>query len=522
MIWISWCTSWIKKGFKQEVSVVKKYLLFVMCLCVLILLAGCGSMTKNTSETDIEEDEIKTEIQDLDKENDTSETDEPMQTEADKKILVVYFSATGNTRPIAEYIAEYVSGDIYEIVPMIPYTDEDLDYTDSSSRTSVEKNDSGARPEIKGELPDMSGYTTIFIGYPIWNGQAPRIISTFIEKVNLSGKTIIPFCTSHSSGIGSSDVNLHSMAENSNWIEGKRFEIGANPSEIEEWIDGLNIDKVEKTSMSSGLAPTVELNSGYEMPILGLGTYSLEDEECVDSVYCAIQNGYRSIDTAYMYHNEEAVGEAVRKAIDDGLVTREEMFITTKLYPSQYSNPEQAIEQALERLDIEYIDLMLLHHPGTGDVDAYKAIEKYIAEGKIRSVGLSNWYIEELDEFLPNVDITPAIVQNEIHPYYQEQEVVLYIQSKGIVAEGWYPLGGRGHQKELLADPVLKEIAENHDKTVAQVILRWNVQRNVIAIPGSSNPDHIAENINIFDFELTDEEMEKIALLERNEKHDWY
>ncbi|MCM1190681.1 MAG: aldo/keto reductase [bacterium] len=269
-------------------------------------------------------------------------------------------------------------------------------------------------------------------------------------------------------------------------------------------------------------APTVTLNSGYEMPVLGLGTYSLTGETCVESVYTAIQNGYRLVDTAYMYRNETEVGEAVRKAVEDGLITREEMFVTTKLYPNQYSDPEAAIEEALEKLDLGYIDLMLLHHPGDGDVEAYQAIEKYIEEGKIRSAGLSNWYVEELTDFLPQVDMAPALVQNEIHPYYQEQEVVPFIQGKDIVVEGWYPLGGRGYQKELLSDPVLQEIADSHGKSVAQVILRWNIQRDVIAIPGSSNPDHIAENIDIFDFELTDEEMDRIAALERNEKHDWY
>ena len=274
---------------------------------------------------------------------------------------------------------------------------------------------------------------------------------------------------------------------------------------------------------ATALAPTVMLNSGYEMPVLGLGTYALTGDTCVDSVYTAIQNGYRLVDTAYMYHNEADVGKAVRKAINEGLITREEKFVTTKLYPgNQYDNPKAAIEEALEKLDLGYIDLMLLHHPGRNDVKAYKAIEKYIEMGKIRSVGLSNWYISELTDFLPRVNMVPALVQNEIHPYYQEQEVVPFIQEKGIVVEGWYPLGGRGYQAELLADRVLQQIADAHGKSVAQVILRWNVQRNVIAIPGSSNPEHIAENIDIFDFELTDDEMEQIAALERNEKHDWY
>ncbi len=268
--------------------------------------------------------------------------------------------------------------------------------------------------------------------------------------------------------------------------------------------------------------PTVKLNNGYEMPMLGIGTYSLHDDTCVNSLYTAIKYGYRKIDTAYMYDNEKEVGKAVRKTIDDGIVTRSEMFITTKLYPSQFDNPEAAIEEALEKLDIDYIDLMLLHHPGKNDVKAYKAIEKYVEEGKIKSIGLSNYYIEEIDAFLPKISIKPVLVQNEIHPYYQENNVVKHIQELGIVMEGWYPLGGRGHQKELLNDEILVKIAKSHNRSVAQVILRWNYQKNVVVVPGSSNPNHILENISIFDFELTDEEMKQIENLNRDEKHDWY
>ncbi len=229
---------------------------------------------------------------------------------------------------------------------------------------------------------------------------------------------------------------------------------------------------------------TVTLNSGYEMPIYGIGTYSLLNEECVNSVQTALENGVRLIDTAY--------------------------------------NAEAAIDEALEKLDIEYVDLMLLHHPGSNDVDAYHAMETAVSEGKIRSIGLSNWYIEELEEFLPQVTITPALIQNEIHPYYQENDVILYIQSLGIVVQGWYPLGGRGHTAELLGNEVISGIAASHGKSSAQVILRWNLQKGVVVIPGSSNPDHIKENTEIFDFELTEEEMDLINALDRNEKHDWY
>ena len=266
----------------------------------------------------------------------------------------------------------------------------------------------------------------------------------------------------------------------------------------------------------------VRLNSGYDMPIMGLGTYSLDHDTCVNSVKALLRNGGRLIDTAYMYGNEDAVGEGVRQAMEEYNIPREEIFVITKIYPSQFNEPEKAIDTALEKLDIGYIDMMLLHHPGAGDIDAYKAMEKYVAQGKIRSLGLSNWYEKELTDFLPKVSITPALVQNEIHPYYQEQDVVPFIQEKGIVVQCWYPLGGRGHTSELLNDGTISSIAEAHGVSSAQVILRWDLQRGIVVIPGSSNPDHIKENLDLFGFELSEEEMRQIAALDRGEKHDWY
>lgn len=254
------------------------------------------------------------------------------------------------------------------------------------------------------------------------------------------------------------------------------------------------------------------------MPLNGLGTYSLKDEICVQSVSSALASGVRLIDTAHAYDNEEAIGKAIKASG----VPRENLFITTKLYPDQFSDPEAAIEEALGKLDVDYIDLLLLHHPGVDDVKAYKAMESYVEMGKIRSIGLSNWYVEELETFLPQVSITPAVVQNEIHPYYQENEVIPFIQEKDIVVEGWYPFGGRGHIKELLDDEVINEIAENHKVTSAQIILRWNLQKGVVVIPGSSNPDHIKENTEIYHFELSKSEMERINALNRDEKHDCY
>ena len=263
---------------------------------------------------------------------------------------------------------------------------------------------------------------------------------------------------------------------------------------------------------------TVKLNSGYEMPLNGLGTYSLTGDECYNSVKSALETGVRLFDTAYMYNNEEEVGRAIR----DSRISREDIFVITKIYSTQYDNPEEAIDMALEKLDIDYIDMMLLHHPGDGDVKAYKAMEKYVKDGKIKSLGLSNYYVSELSDFLPKVDIMPALVQNEIHPYYQENDVIPYIQNLGMVVQGWYPFGGRGYTSELLNNSVIKKIANEHNVSSAQVILRWNLQKGVVVIPGSSNPEHIRENNDIYDFELTNKEMKQINDLDKGEKHDWY
>ena len=442
----------------------------------------------------------------------------PAAAEASGKVLVAYFSATGTTKAIADHAADILGADIYEIVPAEPYTDADLAYY-TGGRADQEQNDPSARPAIADGVEDMGQYDTVLLGYPIWHGQAPRIISTFLESYDLSGKTILPFCTSHSSGIGSSDDDLHPLAPDADWLEGSRFPAGTTRDEIAAWLDACGIEAASQVGAFDFERKTVMLNSGYEMPIMGLGTYSLSDEECYNSVTALLQAGGRLIDTAYMYGNETAVGRAVR----DSGIPREEIFVITKLYPgSQYANPEQAIQEALDKLDIGYIDMMLLHHPGTNDVKAYKAMEQAVAEGKIHSLGLSNWYVKELEEFLPQVDITPALVQNEIHPYYQENDVIPYIQSLGIVVQGWYPFGGRGYTAELLGNETISAIAAAHGVSSAQVILRWNLQKGVVVIPGSSNPDHIRENLDLFGFELTQDEMARINGLDRNEKHDWY
>lgn len=452
------------------------------------------------------------------------ENPEPQPTAG--RALVVYFSCTNTTKGIADRIAEVTEAAAWRIEPEEPYTSEDLDYSNSSCRANREQNDPSARPAIKGRCEDIADYDVIFLGYPIWWGKAPKVIFTFLEGHDLTGKTIVPFCTSHSSGIGSSDTDLHQLAAGAEWKQGRRFNGSETEETIKNWIESmdLNFNKITNAGEfnlskgTNGNAPTVRLSSGYDMPILGLGTYSLHGDVCINSIKAALASGFRKFDTASIYGNEEEVGQAIRESE----VPREEIFVATKLYPNQYANPEAAIEECLKKLDIGYVDLMLLHHPGTNDVKAYKAMEKYVEQGKIRSIGVSCYYVREINEFLPQVNIMPVLVQNEVHPYYQDTEVVEHLHNLGIVVEAWYPLGGRGHQGELLSDAVLSEIAAGHNKSVVQVILRWHLQRGVVAIPGSSNPDHIEENISIFDFSLTDNEMARIAALNRNEKHDWY
>jgi len=451
------------------------------------------------------------------------ETLNPPTTSA-SNILISYFSCTNTTETIAKHIESVTKGALYEIVPEEPYTADDLKYY-TGGRADKEQADSSARPAIRGDVENMEKYDVVFLGYPIWHGQAPKIIYTFLESCDFSDKTIVPFCTSHSSGIGSSDTNLHSLTPIAQWKSGRRFPSNTSRNTVAEWIESLDIKLTPDVAAfdldggENGCAPTVMLNSGYEMPVLGIGTYSLHGETCVNAVRSALESGVRLIDTAYMYGNEKEVGQAIRESG----ISREEIFVITKIYPgAQFANPEQAIRKSLDKLNIDYIDMMLLHHPGENDVKAYKAIEKFIEQGKIRSVGLSNWYIEEIDDFISQVDVFPALIQNEIHPYYQEQAVVPYMHNLGIVMQAWYPFGGRGHTGEIFNNQTITRIANTHNVSSAQVILRWHLQRGVVAIPDSSNPDHIRENISVFHFSLSDDEMSAIAGLDRNDKHDWY
>ena len=261
----------------------------------------------------------------------------------------------------------------------------------------------------------------------------------------------------------------------------------------------------------------VALNSGYKMPRLGLGTWTLDDDAAEECVYHAIKIGYRLIDTARYYGNEIGVGRGVRRAIDDGLITREEIFITSKIVPN--ASPDAAIDDSLKKLNIGYVDLMLIHQPGYNDEECYRALERGVKAGKIRSIGISNYYTPRDFDRMKNIaTIIPAVVQNENHIYYQNTELQAYVKQYGTVIESWYPFGGRGHTKQIFNDATIQSLAKKYSKTPAQIILRWQMQAGYIVIPGSSNKNHIAENFDVFDFELTAEEMNSVRALNKNRR----
>ena len=207
-------------------------------------------------------------------------------------------------------------------------------------------------------------------------------------------------------------------------------------------------------------------------------------------------------------------------AIDEGFVTREEIFVTTKMWTDDYDDGDSAIENSLNRLGLDYIDLMILHHSAPGsDVEAYQAMERAVEDGKLRSIGLSNYYTpEDFDRLVEATTIVPVLLQNETHPYHQSMEMKEHLKKYGTVMESWFPLGGRGNTQTLFNNETIVSIAEAHGKTSAQIILRWHLQAGNIAIPGSSNEDHIQENYEIFDFELSEEEIQRMSDLDRNER----
>ena len=259
------------------------------------------------------------------------------------------------------------------------------------------------------------------------------------------------------------------------------------------------------------------LNTGAKIPMEGFGVFRIPDKEvCFDAVYDAIRTGYRLFDTASAYGNEDALGEAVHKAIDDGLCRREDLFITSKLWVADmknYDTARKAIDISLKKLNLDYLDLYLEHQAMSDYFSAWRAMEDAYKEGKLKAIGVSNFYPNILANFCETVNVIPAVNQIETHPWYVQEQALDTAEYYGVAVEAWAPLGGGRYNDEDLS--ILQKIADRHHKSIAQVLLRWNVDRGVIVIPKSTHKERIEQNFNIWDFKLTKEEIAEASTLDR-------
>ncbi|WP_106917176.1 aldo/keto reductase [Chryseobacterium aurantiacum] len=261
--------------------------------------------------------------------------------------------------------------------------------------------------------------------------------------------------------------------------------------------------------------PVVTLNNGIDIPALGFGVWQMEDlKECENAVIKAIQTGYRMIDTAAIYQNETAVGTAVKNSGVD----RDELFITSKVWVQDhgYEKAKSAFQRTLNRLQMDYLDMYLIHWPYGDFLGTWKALEELYKEGKIKAIGVCNFTVEKLEELKANSTVSPVINQIELHPVFQQKELQVYDRENNIITQPWSPLGNGN--ANLLSNEELKTIAEKYNKTVAQVILRWHLQEGFVVIPKSVTPSRIEENFNVFDFELTADEMNVVRALDTGKR----
>ena len=257
---------------------------------------------------------------------------------------------------------------------------------------------------------------------------------------------------------------------------------------------------------------TIKLNNGIECPVIGIGTFMLKPSDAQNSVREALKMGYSLVDTANAYVNERAVGRGIKES---GL-KREDVFISTKLWPSEYEN-ENAVDETLERLDVDYVDLLYIHQPAGNRLAGYRQLEKAYKEGKAKSIGISNFEGKYIDELQHKWEIAPQFIQVEAHPYFTQKELRKTLDKYGIKLMSWYPLGHG--DKSLMEEPVLAELGKKYGKIPAQIILRWHTQMGFVVIPGSKNVAHIKDNLDILDFTLTDDEMNEIAKLDINKRY---
>lgn len=256
----------------------------------------------------------------------------------------------------------------------------------------------------------------------------------------------------------------------------------------------------------------IKLNNDLKCPVIGIGTFMLSPSDAENSIREALKMGYSLVDTANAYVNERAVGRGIKESG----AKREDVFLSTKLWPSEYENPN-AVDETLERLGVDYVDLLYIHQPAGNWPAGYRQLEKAYKEGKAKSIGISNFEGKYIAELETKWEIAPQFIQVEAHPYFTQNELRKTLDKYGIKLMSWYPLGHG--DKSLMAEPVFAQLAEKYGKSPAQIILRWHTQMGFVVIPGSKNVEHIKDNLDILDFTLTGEEMERIAQLEKGERY---
>ena len=434
----------------------KRLFALILAAAMMLALAACGnSAPTESSSEDGSQTPNSTNVQSEpsapadDVTPDRSQTDDSAQaeqTEGGSNMLVAYFSLAGeqygvgvveegNTSIIAHMIAEQTGADLFEIEAATPYPTSHSELLDVSRQEMADN----VRPAITDTVENMDAYDTIFIGYPNWWGEMPMIVYNFLESYDLSGKTIVPFCTHAGSGLANTVSTIRLLCPSA--VVASGFAIAGATAQndraetkaaVEKWVaedlkdilpnPSANTDQTGVFNLKAG---TVMLNNGITMPILGTGTYRLSDEQAENSVYWALRDGCRQIDTARIYGNETGVGRGIRRAISEGFVVRKDIFVTTKMRTSDYDNGDAAINASLDRLGLDYIDLIILHHSDpNNDVAAYQAMERAVANGRLHCIGLSNYYTaSDFDRLVNATTIRPALLQNEIHPYHQSEDM---------------------------------------------------------------------------------------------------
>lgn len=424
-----------------------------------------------------------------------------------KNILVTYFSCSGTTKNVSEKIASITNTDIFEIKPKIPYTEEDLNWDDSYSRSSLETNDPTSRPALIGKVNQMENYNIIFLGFPIWWYLAPRIINTFLESYNFAGKKVVPFATSNGTDIDVCEENLYDTYPDSiTWEKGKLLTEEMSEVSLVSWIN--SVIKIEKYT----------LYNGVKVPVIGLGTWkAINKMVSKGSVKAAIKAGYRNIDTAQAYHNEESIGLGIREAIEEYNIKREELFISTKVWNTHrsYNKVMGAFQQSLDKLGLDYIDLYMIHWPAVKkwhddwreiNHDAWRALEDLYKEGKVRAIGVSNFLKHHLEALIEDSEIKPMVNQIEYHPGFGQIESANFCMENDILVEAWSPFG----TGDVLDNEVLSNIGNKYHKQPAHICLRWLLQKKMLPLPKSVRQERIVANIDVFDFELTLDEMKQI------------